>query len=80
MTTILDKMLERCTKEGYVPTKNVEKIAKAKTMMFGEKEWNRCPCDGMNENRYCISETCRNDIERDGECHCHCYTKAPAAE
>ena len=35
----------------------------------------RCPCDGQNEKRYCISELCRNDIERDGICHCRCYRK-----
>ena len=55
--------------------KNVQKIANAKKMMFGEEEWHRCPCDGQNADRYCISELCRSDIERDGECHCHCYCK-----
>ena len=78
--TILEKMLKRCAQEGYVTTPNVEKIAKAKNMMFGENDWSRCPCDGQNENRYCISETCKKDIEHDGVCHCHCYCRAPAAE
>lgn len=78
--TILENMLNHCAQEGYVTTPNVEKIAKAKNMMFGENDWRRCPCDGQNENRYCISETCKQDIERDGVCHCHCYCKAPAAE
>ena len=73
--TILDKMLENCEKAGYTTTKNVQKIANAKQMMFGENEWHRCPCDGQNPERYCISELCRSDIERDGECHCHCYCK-----
>ncbi len=73
--TILEKMLENCAKAGYTTTKNVEKIAKAKTMMFGDAEWQRCPCDGQNPERYCISELCRSDIERDGVCHCNCYTK-----
>ena len=45
-------------------------------MMFGDAEWQRCPCDGTNEKRYCISELCRSDIERDGICHCRCYQKA----
>ena len=72
---ILEKMLENCAKAGYTTTKNVEKIAKAKTMMFGDAEWQRCPCDGQNPERYCISELCRSDIERDGICHCNCYTK-----
>ncbi len=73
--TILEKMLENCAKAGYTTTKNVEKVAKAKTMMFGDTEWQRCPCDGQNPERYCISELCRSDIERDGVCHCNCYTK-----
>ena len=73
------KMLENCEKAGYATTKNVQKIANAKQMMFGEAEWHRCPCDGNNPARYCISETCRQDIERDGECHCHCYCKKDIA-
>jgi len=75
MSSILEKMLENCASEGYEPTKNVEKIAKAKTMMFGDENWKKCPCDGANEERYCISDLCKSDIERDGECHCHCYQR-----
>lgn len=78
--TILENMIKHCAEAGYATTENAEKIAKAKNMMFGEKDWKRCPCDGHNENRYCISETCRKDIERDGICHCRCYCKLPAAE
>ncbi len=74
--TILDKMLENCKNNGFQPTENIEKIARAKNMMFGEQSWQRCPCDGRNEERYCISELCRSDIERDGICHCRCYSKA----
>ena len=37
--TILEKMLENCEKAGYATTKNVQKIANAKQMMFGEAEW-----------------------------------------
>ncbi len=74
--TILEKMKEKCSAAGYVPTANIEKIARAKTMMFGDSEWQRCPCDGNNADRYCISELCRSDIEKNGICHCNCYTKA----
>lgn len=74
--TILDKMMEKCNEAGYVPTKNIEKIAKAKTMMFGEAEWHRCPCDSQNASRYCISEQCKKDIAEKGVCHCNCYQKA----
>ena len=74
--TILEKMLDNCKKAGFEATENVEKIARAKNIMFGEKDWSRCPCDSSNSERYCISELCRSDIERDGICHCHCYRKA----
>ena len=76
MATILEMMLENCKNACYYPTENIEKIARAKNMMFGDNEWRRCPCDGQNAERYCISELCRSDIERDGICHCHCYKKA----
>ncbi len=75
MTDILENMMQKCTAAGYTPTENIEKVARAKTKMFGEGEWQRCPCDSSNSARYCISELCRSDIERDGICHCHCYSK-----
>ena len=75
MTTILEKMLDNCKKAGYYPIEYIEKIARSKNMIFGDTEWRRCPCDGENKERYCISELCRSDIERDGICHCHCYKK-----
>ena len=34
MPTILEMMLENCKKAGYYPTQNIEKIARAKNMMF----------------------------------------------
>ena len=34
MTDILEKMKEKCSKAGYYPTANIEKIARAKNMMF----------------------------------------------
>ena len=72
---ILEEMLKTCEKEGFTPTENIEKIARAKKMMFGEAEWARCPCDGNNPARSCISELCRGDIIKDGICHCRCYKK-----
>lgn len=72
---ILEKMLKQCAEAGYHPTQNVEKIARAKNMLFGEGEWYRCPCDGNNNDRNCISDLCRKDIEEKGVCHCNCYSK-----
>ena len=71
--TILENMMKVCEEEGFQPTANVEKIARAKTMMFGEEGWHRCPCDGQNPERFCISPLCKSDIETKGICHCNCY-------
>ncbi len=71
--TILENMLKKAAEMGVEPTKNIEKIARAKTMMFGEAEWERCPCDGKNPARFCISEQCQKDIREKGVCHCNCY-------
>jgi hypothetical protein len=78
MSTVLDKMKETCAQNGLYETANIEKIARAKMMMFGEKEWMRCPCDGNNPARSCVSEMCRKDIEAKGICHCNCYTSKKA--
>lgn len=75
MEKILEKMMYNCTSHGFEPTENVEKIARAKKMMFGEEEWSRCPCDGHNDERFCLSDLCRSDIESNGICHCRCYKK-----
>lgn len=75
MEEILEKMLKQCSEAGYFPTKNINKVARAKTMMFPEGEWKRCPCDAQNSERSCISELCRKDIESKGVCHCNCYAK-----
>lgn len=72
--TILEKMMEKCNEYNLAPTKNIEKIARAKQMMFGEQEWFRCPCDGKNDKRFCISELCLSDVQKDGVCHCNCYS------
>lgn len=76
MEEILEKMIKQCEKEGYFPTKNINKVARAKSIMFKEDEWKRCPCDSNNEKRFCISQTCKEDIENKGVCHCNCYAKA----
>lgn len=72
---ILTKMMSQCITAGYHPTKNIEKIARAKKIMFSQEEWYRCPCDGNNNERQCISDLCKDDIEKKGICHCNCYSK-----
>lgn len=72
---ILLNMRKSEEENNYKETNNIEKIARAKNMMFGLSEWQRCPCDGQNPDRYCGSKLCHDDIERDGICHCRCFTK-----
>ena len=79
MTTILDNMKKICASNNLYPTANIEKIARAKTMMFGDTEWYRCPCDGENPLRFCVSDLCRSEIEQKGTCHCNCYTNKKSA-
>lgn len=73
---ILKEMLTKCHEAGFKPTLNATRIAKSKKMFFGDKEWMRCPCDRDNKDRFCISDLCKADIEKDGICHCRCYQKA----
>lgn len=69
------KMLQaKADAEGYKTTKYLENIAKAKLRSFGIGELFRCPCD-PNSDRACISEHCRNDIARDGHCHCNLFSE-----
>ncbi|MFV0625961.1 MAG: hypothetical protein ACK5N8_01245 [Alphaproteobacteria bacterium] len=75
MEEILEKMLKQCSEAGLFPTKNINKVARAKSIMFSKEEWKRCPCDASNSQRSCISEMCKNDIETKGVCHCNCYAK-----
>lgn len=71
---ILAEMQKIAENSNLIDTGNMQKIANAKAMMFGLEEWTRCPCDGNNPNRYCISPLCLKDIKEKGRCHCSCYT------
>ena len=59
---------------GFYFTDNVDKIVNAKSMM---NLLLQCPCDSKNSDRFCISPLCREDIKRDGTCHCKCFKKEP---
>jgi hypothetical protein len=69
---IMDNIKQLAAENGYELTEYAEKIAKAKERFFGEEEWQRCPCD-PNSDRACISDRCKEEIARDGHCHCNCY-------
>lgn len=66
------KNIEKLAEEnGYDLNTNVKSIARIKAR---QEDWKTCPCD-PNSDRGCISAHCKEDIERDGICHCHLYKK-----
>ena len=60
--------------KGYIYSNFLKNIATAKLRMFGIDKWFQCPCDASGE-RFCISEKCKQDIEKEGKCHCNLYLK-----
>lgn len=72
---ILQEMLKKCAAAGFVPTDNAPRIAQTKSVICKD-DWKRCPCDKPKSERFCISDLCKSDIERDGICHCRCYKKS----
>lgn len=52
-----------------VDKSKINKITAAKIMMF-KKDYLRCPCDAMDDFRYCGSPKCLGEITAKGECHC----------
>lgn len=73
---IIKDNIKNCAAEhGLGLTDNVNKIARAKNMMFGVDEWYRCCCDHKNGDRYCMSEQCQKDVQEKGTCFCNLYKK-----
>ena len=70
---ILENIKKRAEEKGFELSANAEKIARAKNMMFGIDEWQRCPCDAKNPERFCISARCARETKENGHCHCNCY-------
>lgn len=69
---LTNKMRKIAKKNGVSCTENLEKIAKARVMLGISLDI--CPCD-RGGDRGCISETCREEIEKFGICHCRCFKK-----
>lgn len=60
---------------GYELTENIDAIARAKLRFFGRECWAQCPCD-RDSDRACISQHCKEDIAKNGVCHCNLYRRA----
>ncbi len=71
---IVAKIKATAERNGYEVTDNVTKIADAKLRFFGCQKWARCPCD-PDSDRACISKHCKEDIAKDGVCHCNLYRR-----
>lgn len=72
------KHIEECItvlaeNNGYEITDNLKAIAKAKYRFFGN-DWKKCPCV-KDDNHSCISQACRDDIEKNGVCGCNLYRR-----
>lgn len=74
---IKDLMIILSKKNNLSLTDNYENVAKAKYMIFSRNKKSPifCPCESNDEKRFCISEKCLQDIEKNGICHCGCYRK-----
>ena len=61
----------------HVEVEQLKKIINAKILVFGPnlKHIYRCPCDSQNPERYCGSDRCLQDIEKEGHCHCNLFWK-----
>lgn len=75
MVNILDKVKELAKINNFKLSKNADKIINAKLRFFGEDDWQRCPCDRDNSERFCCSQLCQTDVRTSGACHCNLFIK-----
>lgn len=64
--------LEKIAKDNnYTLTNNVDRIINAKLRL---SNWRNCPCvqDGKHA---CLSDTCKQQIETKGVCHCNLFKR-----
>lgn len=73
--TMKDRIEKIAKNKDFRLSNNVDKIIKAKKIMFEDTEWQRCPCDAQNKDRYCGSTLCENDVKESGKCHCGLFLR-----
>lgn len=71
---IVSCIKKKAEASGLDLTQNLIAIARAKQRFFGILSWSRCPCD-KDSDRSCISSRCKEEIEKNGVCHCNLYKK-----
>lgn len=65
-------MKELAEINGFELSDNVDKIINAKLRFFGLEEWQKCCCVRDDEH-FCISTSCRNEIKQNGRCDCNLF-------
>lgn len=68
---MLADMLKAAAEAGVEPTKNTEKIARARVKMG--IPITVCPCASKDTDRGCISEKCFKQIKEEGTCCCRAF-------
>lgn len=68
------RLINRIAKEYGLQVRNVDKIVKAKLLLFKE-DLSRCPCMAQDVEKYCGSTKCLNEINKKGNCCCNLFFK-----
>lgn len=71
----LNYKINKIATEHNFEIKNMDKVIRAKKMLFNAENIHRCPCDAQNPERYCGSLLCINDTITQGHCHCNMFHK-----
>lgn len=69
-----DRITRMAKRLGFELSESKNKIFNAKLMLF-KKAYMRCPCAADDQNRYCGSPKCIEEINRIGKCHCGLFIK-----
>lgn len=55
--------------------KNLDKIVRAKMLLFKGKNKHYCPCKADDKEKYCGSSKCLTEIHKKGHCCCGLFHK-----
>ncbi len=68
----MEKEIARIAKENNweVNEVSLDAIVMAKLKNFGLENWGPCPCDANNNQRYCGSPLCVEEVKENGVCVC----------
>lgn len=71
----IKRFINRIAKEYSLEVKNVDKIVRAKLMLFKDGNLHGCPCSADDVEKYCGSPKCLNEINKKGNCCCNLFFK-----